>query len=158
MKKVFAQSVRDAILSIDPEDGQVASRVPNHARRTLLRNDLAEIRDGDEDGLRFGVDRVFLTKVGLAMREILVEMQKLAEICDRMRESGLNGFLSLTSRPNPPAPARSSGANSCRGDNPSHFATFIDALNASGRNRWKDPRYMGEGPVHVRNQPARKEQ
>lgn len=89
MAKVFAQSVRDALLLIDPGGKTKASKLPNMAKRTILRNDLADLDLDHEDG-----PFIVLTKVGLAFQEALEELRDVYATCDRMREQMTNGVFS----------------------------------------------------------------
>lgn len=148
MSKVFAQSVRDAILQVDPENGTKAHTIPQSARRTLLRNGFFEIRDGD------GPPVVILTKVGRFAQEILLELKEAFAVCDRMRESAISSILppiAHQGRAGAIGSHRKVGGDrpgpTCGKLNTDSFAAFHASLTAAGKNRWKDPRYMGEGPA-----------
>lgn len=148
MSKVFAQSVRDAILQVDPENGTKAHTIPQSARRTLLRNGFFEILDGE------GPPVIILTKVGRFAQEILIELREAFAVCDRMKESGLATILTPIQHQGRAGAIgshrRIGGARpgpTCGKLNTDSFAEFMASLNAAGKNRWKDPRYMGEGPA-----------
>lgn len=167
MSKVFAQSVRDALLLFQPGRGVRASAIPNYARRTLLRNNLVDIVDGDEESV------LELTKVGRFAMEILVELREAYAICDRMRADMSTGVFSglapaaMTAtldarvagarRGEPaaePPPLRSPARATCGTTNHDSFAVFLASLNAAGKNRWKDPGFTGEAPVRAGNRAA----
>lgn len=148
MPKVFAQSVRDAIALIYKPGGVGAHHIPNHARKTLLRNGLADIVDVD------GKSVIVLTKVGLFAQELLLEAQGAMKICDRMRESAISSILppiAHQGRAGAIGSHRKVGGEragpTCGKLNTDSFAEFHASLTAAGKNRWKDPRYMGEGPA-----------
>lgn len=159
MSKVFAQSVRDAILLIGAfEKGVKAHRIQNHARSTLLRNGLADTCDGDDENV------IILTKVGRFACELLLELGTALNAMDRMKESAIATVLTPLQSPGRagaiPAHRRVGGdrpAQSCGTTNTDSFDTFIASLNEAGKNRWKDPRFQGEGTVRRAQQQSRGE-
>jgi hypothetical protein len=145
--KVFAQSVRDALVRIT-DSGTKAHRIPNQARQTLLRNGLVDIADGDEENV------IVLTKVGRAMQEILIELAEAKEAMERLKGSALAGLLTPVQHQGRAAavPAhRTVGGKRpvslCGELNTDSFAAFLARLEAAGKNRWRDPHFQGEAPA-----------
>lgn len=144
MAKVFAQSVRDALVRIT-DSGTKAHRIPNQARRTLLSNGLVDILEGDV------ADTIVLTKVGRAMQEVLIELAEAKEAMERLKGSALAGLLTpiqhqgrAAAVPSHRTIAGTRPASLCGELNTDSFAAFMASLEAAGKNRWADPRFMGQ--------------
>lgn len=153
MKRVFAKSVRDGILAVDPEIGTPKSRIPNQARATMLRNSIAEEEWCDERRAYV----VKLTKIGRFIREILVELREAYATVDRMRDNVVAGAFGAPISTAAAAEPRPSAARYAGTAEPDSFRRFLDSLDAAGKNRWRDPHFMGEGPARERQHRAQEQ-
>lgn len=149
MSKVFRQALVDQIVTIDPERGIRRNDIGPAPGRDMLRMGLADLVERDDETF------LELTDLGRGVRELALELKEAFAVCDRMRESVVQGIaavrearghIAAAAEPRRLDPVQQSRGPTCGTGNHNSFTTFIASLNEAGLNRWKDPAFTGQGP------------
>lgn len=158
--KLITAAMRAFLLWVDPRTGSHWAFDATHGHSTRTKRACASrgwVTWSDNETW----PQIYLTEEGKGIRQLVEEIYVLERTIERMKESGILELVApivklaeIQARAPLQSPRRRISPKpemTCGTTNHDFFAEFIASLNELGKNRWKDPRYTGEGPVRVAN-------